>query len=315
MISRVLSVLLAAAAAVAVAVVVPRAMPYHAGTSPAAAPRITRAPAHYVGVVTPRLADFDREAGVRVNLAAYYLRWGQPVPVSLIDGDALLGAETLAELQPMTAAGRPVSFAAITAGRYDRWLRSVAHAIRASGDLVMVSFAQEANGNWDAWGDTSGVTPAAYIAAWRHVHDTMSAGGTRITWLWQQAPQSAAGIAPLAERWPGSRYVNLVGLDDYLYVHPDTLATVFSPSIADIRLFTRAPVLISETAVGPVEGQAQSIPGMFADVRTMHLAGLVWFNVNQHAGVYHQAWALSGTAAITAFRAGVRSLIPASRPR
>jgi mannan endo-1,4-beta-mannosidase len=306
MITRIVSVLVAVAAAAAVAAGGPQLAAHHP-LARAAAPAITRAPARYAGVVTRDLRAFDQQAHVHVNLTVRYLDWGQPLPVSLIEGNAQAGAETLAELEPRTPAGQPVSLEAITAGRYDRWLHSVGETIARSRSVVMVSFAPEANGDWYPWGDTS-VSPAAYVAAWRHVHAAVSVPGARITWLWQQSPQPAGSVA-LSALWPGRADVNMAGLDGYLYFHPDTVQNVFGASVSEIRSFAPGmAVLISETAAGPVIGQAGAIPGMFAAVAAMHLAGLVWFDINQPGYLYHQHWALSGTASLAEFRAGADAL-------
>ena len=55
-------------------------------------------------------------------------------------------------------------------------------------------------------------------------------------------------------------------------------------------------------------GQAAKIPGLFAGIRRDHLLGLIYFDVTQHRGLYHQDWRLDDhPAAVAAFRAGVRS--------
>ena len=75
-----------------------------------------------------------------------------------------------------------------------------------------------------------------------------------------------------------------------------------------IRRFTRKPILLSEVGIGPRAGQAAKIPGLFAGIRRDHLLGLVYFDVNQHQGLYHQNWRLDDNpAAVAAFRAGVRA--------
>src|SRR5579859_6203034 len=91
----------------------------------------------------------------------------------------------------------------------------------------------------------------------------------------------------------------------------DTFASVFAPTVAAVRKLTRKPVLISETAVGPVAGKAAKIPGLFAGIRRHRLLGLVWFDVRQHHGIYHQDWRLENSApAIAAFRKAVAQTEP-----
>ena len=67
---------------------------------------------------------------------------------------------------------------------------------------------------------------------------------------------------------------------------------MFGPTIADIRSFSSAPLLIAETAVGTTPNRESQIDALFAGVRTERLAGVVWFDEAQHAGMYHQDWRL-----------------------
>jgi hypothetical protein len=69
-------------------------------------------------------------------------------------------------------------------------------------------------------------------------------------------------------------------------------------------------VFLSEVGIGQVTGQAAGIPNLFAGIRKYHLLGLVWFDVTQHAGIYHQDWRLEGhPEAIAAFREGVQAIL------
>jgi len=74
-------------------------------------------------------------------------------------------------------------------------------------------------------------------------------------------------------------------------------------------MFTGQPVLLSETAVGPQAGQAAKIPGLFAGMREYGALGLVWFDIVQHDGIYHQDWHIEDDpAAATAFRRAAAAL-------
>jgi hypothetical protein len=75
-----------------------------------------------------------------------------------------------------------------------------------------------------------------------------------------------------------------------------------------VRIFTRRPILLSETGVGQVAGQATKIPDLFAGVRANHLLGFVWFDRAQADGLYHQDWRLEGhPAGLAAFRHALRT--------
>jgi hypothetical protein len=69
-------------------------------------------------------------------------------------------------------------------------------------------------------------------------------------------------------------------------------------------------MLIGETAIGQVAGQAANIPGLFAGVSSAGLLGFVWFDVAQDDGIYHQDWRLEGNPdAIAAFRAAAAAYL------
>ena len=58
-----------------------------------------------------------------------------------------------------------------------------------------------------------------------------------------------------------------------------------------MRRFTDKPVLLSETAVGPIAGRAVKIPDLFRGMRRYNTLGLVWFDIAQGQG-------LAGAAAV-----------------
>lgn len=194
----------------------------------------------------------------------------------------------------------------ITAGRSDGYLRSFATAVRRYGHQVILGLAPEMNGNWYTWG-AGHTAPAAWVAAWRHVVGVFrQAGAANVTWLWTVSSINAAG-APLDQWWPGASYVNWVGIDGYYYRPAATFASVFGTTIREVRTFTRAPVLISETATGPSPEEANQISGLFKGVRADHLRGAVWFDMGQHDGAYHLDWRLEDNpAALAAFRTAAK---------
>ena len=74
-------------------------------------------------------------------------------------------------------------------------------------------------------------------------------------------------------------------------------------------MLTTKPVLVSETAVEPESGQAAKITDLFAGIRQYDLLGLVWFDITQHNGLYHQNWRIEDSpAAQTAFKRGASTL-------
>ena len=89
----------------------------------------------------------------------------------------------------------------------------------------------------------------------------------------------------------------------------DTFASVFGLTIAQVRVFTDKPILLSETAVGPAAGQFAKIGNLFDGMRRYKTLGLVWFDIPQHEGIFHQDWRIEGRpAAEAAFRRGIFGL-------
>ena len=61
--------------------------------------------------------------------------------------------------------------------------------------------------------------------------------------------------------------------------------------------------------MGPQAGQSTKIQNLFAGMRQYQTLGLVWFDIAQHQGIYHQDWRIEDNrAATSAFRRSAASL-------
>ncbi len=263
-----------------------------------------------VGVYEPdapsswsQITEFGNATGVKPGIVLYYSSWNEPFSTSFAQTAWDHDAYVLVELQP-----NGVTLASIAAGGSDAYLRSYADAVVAFGHPVILSFGHEMNGDWYSWG-YGHASPAAFVAAWRHVVRVFrAAGAANVTWLW--AVNSIEGASSsLSQWWPGSAWVDWVGIDGYYFEGTDTFSFVFGSTIADIRTFSSAPLLIAETAVGTTPDRDSQITALFAGVRTDGLVGLVWFDEAQHSGLYHQNWRLEDDpSALAAFTAAAASL-------
>jgi len=242
------------------------------------------------------IRSFTLATGVQPRIVLYYSAWYEKFSTSFARTAASNDAVPFVELEPWN-----VSLRAITAGRYDNYLRAYAASVRSFGHPVILSFAHEMNGDWYPWGEGH-VDPSTFVNAWRHVVDIFRAqGASNVAWLWTVSSVNLTS-SPLLEWWPGSRWVDDVGIDGYYYRASDTFSSVFGTTIAQVRKFGHDPILISETAVGPAAGPTK-IAGIFAGIRTDHLLGLVWFDKAQDDPPIHQDWRLENTpAALSAFR-------------
>jgi mannan endo-1,4-beta-mannosidase len=249
------------------------------------------------------IADFTGAVGKQPNLVGYYGGWEEPFQISFAETARAHGAATVLQWDPAQA-----SISAIATGGYDDYLSSFAESVRDFGGSVVIGFGHEMNASWYSWG-YGHVPPSVFVAAWQHIVTLFRAeGADNVTWLWTlQADEPGTG--PIASWWPGAQYVTWVGIDGYYYRASDTFASVFGKTIAQVRALTGQPLLLSETAVGPEAGQSLKIPDLFAGMHTYDTLGLVWFDIAQDDGIYHQDWHLEDSpAAVAAFRRGASAM-------
>lgn len=254
----------------------------------------------FPGTAAP-LATFYSATGIRPRLALYYSGWPEKFQAGFARAAYARGAVPLVQMQP-----DGINLATITAGRWDSYLRGFAAAVKAYGHPVILSFGHEMNGTWYSWGSGHS-TPQAFVAAWRHVVQVfLDAGAANVKWLWTVNDTNGASPSspPLSAWWPGTPWVDMVGIDGYYYYPSATFSSVYGPTIAEIRQFTDAPVMIAEVAVGPNPNREAQISGLFAGARADHIGAVIWFDEAQDDGIYHQDWRLEGApAADSAFKA------------
>ena len=312
--ARLVLLVAVAIAAAAIAFAASRLAPSTSGRAVAGTSLTTRS-ASYLGVYEPGspraywpVTDFAKAAGRRPNIVGYFSGWTQPFEESFAKRARSHGAVTIVQIDPTYA-----SIQGIAAGAYDGYLRSYADSVRDFGHPVIIGFGHEMNAPWYSWG--YGHVPAStFVAAWRHIVTLFRRQDAHnVTWVWTiQADISST--KPVRSWWPGAKYVTWIGIDGYYYRPSDTFATVFGPTIAGVREFTKKPVLLSETAVGPKAGQVAKINDLFAGMRQYTTLGLVWFDMTQHQGIYHQDWRLEhNPKAEAAFRLAVREKLRLAR--
>lgn len=263
-------------------------------------------PQSYVGVYTKGfpasyagLPDFARATGSKPDIAMYYSGWYVPFPSKFAASAASNGVVPLVQMDP-----DDVNVADIASGRFDGYLSAYAEAVRAYHDPVILSFGHEMNGTWYSWGYRH-TSPHTFVAAWRHVVKLFrDLGAMNVTWLWTVniIDDTQVGTIPSPVAWwPGSAYVNWVGIDGY-YLKPSwAFAPLFGPTINAVHALTDDPILIAETGAVVTAGQPTKIANLVAGVHAYGLLGFVWFDaVNKN----RQDFRISSAAAIAAFRKG-----------
>jgi mannan endo-1,4-beta-mannosidase len=268
---------------------------HHSAAREASNPACPKLPtsARFVGVavnppLTERIKSFAETTATHPALVEYYTRFGAPFQRQEARQVITAGSIPFIQLNP-----RRTPPSRIADGAYDKYLRQYAAEVKSFRCPVVLSFGHEMNGSWYPWGQPD-TTPAEFIAAWRQIHRIFSSEHvTNVTWAWD--PDH--GGSPAREWWPGSAYVDWVGIDGYLRPG-QTFTGIFRKQLASIRSVARKPVFIAETGVAPGAQAAHQIARLFDNLSRYRLAGLVWFDINRL-----ERWRLEGRqTAAKAFR-------------
>jgi hypothetical protein len=223
-------------------------------------------------------------------MVEYYQAFGKGFSQPNATQVAIIGARPFIQWNPHN-----ISIAAIAAGKYDKYIDSYAKQVKTFGHPVVLSFGHEMNGTWSTWSEPF-TKPATFVAAWRHIVNRFKTDKVKnVIWAWDI---SHTGKLKVKSWWPGSAYVNWVGIDGYLRAG-QTFAGQFWKTIGIVRKISdKKPILITETAVQPGKTQPQQIAELFKGARERHLFGLIWFDVNKK-----EPWKLGGNpASLAAFK-------------
>lgn len=247
---------------------------------------------------TAPLATFTAQTGVRPKLALYFSEWGQAFQASFATTETDDGAIPLVQMEPGN-----LNLQLIADGSKDGYLKSYAKRVREFGRPVVISFGHEMNGYWYHWGWKR--TPAStFVAAWRHLVTVFrDAGATNVTWMWtvQAAADAPSLTTSPAPWWPGSSYVDWVGIDGHYIYQGQTFGTIFDPAIASVRSITSKPILIAETSISKSVGQVADLPDLFQGVESRGLLGFVYFDK-----LGNHDYRLDTSAVFAAFTAAAR---------
>jgi beta-mannanase len=261
-----------------------------------------------IGATTPNVPRFQRLIRSRIAIEHSYYRWTHIFP-----GDHELWTVSHGRIPLITWEPRGTTLAQISGGSYDALIRARAVAARAFGRRFFLRFGHEMNGDWYAWdGYHNGRSPAAYVAAWRHVHDIFTqVGATNVVWVWSPHWQSfpTSPWNDFRNYYPGDNYVDWVGTGGYNH------GSIGSWSWISFRqLFRgiynayagRKPIMIAETASVATGGSKRRWIGnarRAMKLRFPKIKAFVWFNVRASYEGHVFDWRVnSTTGSLRAFR-------------
>lgn len=180
--------------------------------------------------------------------------------------------------------GQPTyTLARIISGEFDQYIRSYAVGVKDLKYQVAIRFADGMNSPRYPWSErANGNHPGEYVKMWRHVRDVFTtAGATNVIWVWS-ADATLAGPGQLASLYPGDDYVDWIGLSGYDGAGDPqayrSFGQIFDATIADVRTFTRKPLVITELGASDRAGRkADWITDMFGQLRQHpDIIGFIW---------------------------------------
>ncbi|BDG60574.1 beta-mannanase [Caldinitratiruptor microaerophilus] len=243
--------------------------------------------------------EYEKDLGVRFGVLMTYQSFGQPFPTAELEMAARDGRLVMLTLQSWHPVERervysePLSLTLrILSGEFDEYLRTYAQAAREWGRPFFFRLDNEMNTDWVPWGAFQyGKDSELYRQAWRYVWEIFRAeGADNAIWVWNPNDTAFPNWKwnHHTVYWPGSRYVDWVGLTAYNLGNSNpgsrwrTFREAYGPPYDEYRrLYPGKPLMITEFAShsGPGD-KAQWIRDMFealkTDFREIKIA--VWWN-------------------------------------
>jgi Glycosyl hydrolase family 26 len=186
-----------------------------------------------------------------------------------------------------TGPGGSAPLARVINGSEDARIKSWADATKAYNHPIMFRLMAEMNGPWEPWSTgVNGNKAGQYVTAWRHIVDLFRArGATNAVWVWNP-DRSFKKATPMASLYPGSGYVDWIGLDVYNF---NTAAkggwrgwnSLMAPSVKEIRAATGSsakPLMLGEVGCAQGHKKAKWIKHMYASLPHYGVKAVLYFD-------------------------------------
>jgi len=312
----------------------------HASTSASASPtkttptvaQIEAESGKYFGVTAddvpgsaPAFTAVAKSAGVAPNMVEYYVNWTQSFSSEDVYDSYADGALPVITWEPFaggttghTILDQPAyALSTIIDGKHDAYITRFAEAVKAAKVPIAIRFMHEMNGNWYPWSPgVNGNTTGEYVQAWQHVWNLFhTVGATNVIWIW--APNVLRGAQNdihLADVYPGDQYVDWIGMSAY-EDYEKTATALLSPTLDDIRRFTRKDVLITETGAQPNTNKTAWIENFLAWLpQQSNVIGFIWNEYSTAAGARAHWGFDADSASLQVFRTGIKKIQLAAVP-
>ncbi|WNM36030.1 glycosyl hydrolase [Streptomyces sp. Li-HN-5-11] len=185
---------------------------------------------------------------------------------------------------PMIAWSPEGNLTQIKNGQMDAQIISMAKSLAAYGHPFYFRPFAEFNTPWETYSlGKEGNTPQALYAAWRRVFRIFRQyTGSKSLFVWTVG--YSGSITPLKTAWPGSDYVNYVGIDSYDWCTKPTWCPGdqyrYKTVLNALRAFDGGrPAVLAETATGlQTADKGKWLGAAFKTAQADHINALVWFD-------------------------------------
>lgn len=202
------------------------------------------------------LPALEKALGGKLRIASAFVDWsyvmGGANEVWMSDGG------TRKVLLAWESSG--IRFTDVTSGAQDAYLAKVANSMKSFPYDVYVRPWPEMNASWSTWQPTAdgkkpdGGTPTEFVQAWRYLVNFMrSRGTTHLKFVFNPDASDWTTNTRISSIWPGSDYVDVLGIDGYNWGTStdgerwQSFSEIFTPMYTTLTaLDANAPVWITE---------------------------------------------------------------------
>ncbi len=252
-----------------------------------------------------QVSRLESQLGSKVAIASSFRGWSDLFPDSVQRLDAATGHTLLIAWD--LGATSATRFTTFTSHAHDAYLAHEAAVARAFGKTFYIRPWAEMNGDWSPFQPTTnGALPAGgtypqFVAAWRYVVTFFrSHGATNVRWVFNPTTDTYSGTTPVTSIWPGTAYVDVLGLDGYnwgtggifawrsfsqIYATQYRRLVALAPSLPVwiCEFGSKEPAVNDGAPVDPTHSKSQWYASMFSYLRTSatHVHAAVMFDVRK----------------------------------
>jgi hypothetical protein len=241
----------------------------------------------YAGDSLTSLATFETLVGKPVDIQAMFDDWSSDFPSQYLATVGKQGKTLLVFWEPS------FGYSTINNGNEDSYITQFATEAKSYGYPVILVPFDEMNLNEAPWGAASGNsssaaknnTPAGFIQAWQRMYNLFAAAGaTNVKFAWDVNASSQPNTAAnsIASYYPGSAYVDYVGVDGFNFGDPtQSFGQIFDSPVSQIEQYGK-PIYIFSMGSYEYSGKAAWITdALGVHIKTYaNIAGWIWFNQN-----------------------------------